>query len=217
MKINKKPSLTEFLKNEGVYEKFCKGVKQFQPHATPDEYLEEFKGFSEGIRAAFPWNKMEEGEDFWETVDDKWHEIYPIGEAWKMAKIMEKKANQLKQKYTEDSKKNHEYLQLDPDIIEGEFNSLLQKYGAVEKFEEYVKKYHNQSVEEYLEEICNKGEGPRDFLNNLATWNELPEGGRYWSSIDDEWEDTLYRLIGEERHSFEDMLKKLLNEKLGGE
>jgi uncharacterized circularly permuted ATP-grasp superfamily protein len=56
-----------FLKREGVFEKYLENLYE------QDEQLTEFEYPSEYVSAAFVWTDTNEGHNFWSDIDTKWY------------------------------------------------------------------------------------------------------------------------------------------------
>lgn len=79
-----KPNLKEFLKDNGVFEKFCEnlknigsieGIKDFDEF---NKYQKEMRNESDGGLFAFTWadTPEDEGFYFWNEIDTRWQKYY---------------------------------------------------------------------------------------------------------------------------------------------
>jgi ATP-dependent exoDNAse (exonuclease V) beta subunit len=75
-KKNDKPNIVQFLKDNGVYEKFWYNLLNHKRGERLHKYfLSDFSN-SNAISAAFIWSETPEGQYFWEKIYDKWCEQF---------------------------------------------------------------------------------------------------------------------------------------------
>ena len=67
-----KERFIEFLKNQGVYEKFLDNFNGQNATLTFEDFLDVQKEHQEWVWWAFVWDETPEKHNYWERLDDEW-------------------------------------------------------------------------------------------------------------------------------------------------
>ena len=67
-----KERFIEFLKNQGVYEKFLDNFNGQNATLTFEDFLNTQTDPQEYVYWGFVWDETNEGREYWENLDDEW-------------------------------------------------------------------------------------------------------------------------------------------------
>ncbi len=139
--------------------------ERFEEYFTKKDYLY--------ISHAFNWEDTDEGDDFWNTIDDKWLDyiefLYESFEDFEETWIQEED--------NDDNIKKHKLPLL--------FYNFLKKEKVLDKFINNFENRHPDMI--FFDYMKNNKSSVYDFIDNAFIWGYTPEGSGFWYRIDNKW------------------------------